>query len=295
MPEQQRAVILGASGLIGSHLLRVGRERGREVVGTSFRQQVEGLAPLDVTDDAATTEFLRRERPGPIFLPAADPNVERCEVEPGKTRQVNVEPVEGVARLARELESVLIFYSSDYVFDGAAGPYREEDAPDPISEYGRQKLEAERILQSVLPGRHLILRVTVVYGWERQGKNFLTRLIRTLGEGRPMRAPVDQIGTPTLADDLAEASWSLAERGARGVYHVAGPDLIDRHAFATRAARTFGLDPELVEPVSTAELGQVAPRPLSAGMISAKAEAVLGRSLVGVDEGLQRIKEQCSI
>lgn len=285
-------VILGASGLIGSHLFRVGQARGAPVVGTCYRQCVPGLQALDVTDPSTVAALLRTLRPELIFFPAANPNVDLCETDPLATRRVNVEPVRTVAELASELRSIVVFYSSDYVFDGHAGPYVESDIPNPLSQYGQQKLDAENLLRSILPNKHLILRVTVVYGWERQGKNFVARLVRTLREGSAVRVPADQVGSPTLVDDVAEASWVLAEQGARGTLHLAGPDLVDRFTFAQQAARVFGLDAGLIEPVSTAELGQVAPRPLRAGMISDCAETLLNRRLVGIAEGLASLKAQ---
>lgn len=290
MPD--RAVIFGASGLIGSHLLRVGHRKGASVVGTCYSNCMPGLRRLDITDANAVSSLLRALDPGVIFLPAANPNVDLCETEPERTRRVNVEPVRTVATIAARTRSRVVFYSSDYVFDGQGGPYSEADIPAPICEYGQQKLEAETVLRELLPDQHLILRVTVVYGWEHQGKNFVARLVRTLREGMQMRVPSDQVGSPTLVDDIASASWALAEAGAKGTFHLAGPDLLDRFEFARRAAASFGLDAGLVQPVSTSELRQAAPRPLQAGMISAKAETLLNRKLLGVTDGLAQMKAQ---
>jgi dTDP-4-dehydrorhamnose reductase len=289
---QRGAVVLGASGLIGSHLLRVGRQKGVPIVGTSFRQRLVDLRPLDITDPVDVSGLLRSTKPGVIFFPAANPNVDLCETDPEGTRRINVDPVQAVADIAAELGSRIVFYSSDYVFDGQNGPYAEDDLTNPICEYGRQKLAAEEILRECVPDQHLILRVTVVYGWENQGKNFVSRLVRTLREGQSMRVPNDQIGSPTLVDDIAEASWSLAELSAGGTLHLAGPNLLDRFSFARQTAQVFGLDAELVKPVTTAELAQAAARPLRAGMISEKAENHLNRGLVGVSDGLARLKAQ---
>ena len=286
------AVILGASGLIGSHLLRVGASRCVPVLGTCFRQCLPGLQPLDIADANAVSALLHSERPELIFFPAANPNVDLCETDPEGTRRTNVVPVRTVAEVAATLGSRVVFYSSDYVFDGRNGPYHEGDLPAPISEYGRQKLAAEEILRTVIPDQHLILRVTVVYGWEHQRKNFVARLVRTLGDGQGMQVPRDQIGSPTLADDIAEASWTLAEGGAGGTLHLAGPDLVDRFTFAQQAAEVFSLDAGLLRPVSTGDLNQAAPRPLRAGMNSAKAEALLNRKLIGIADGLARMKAQ---
>jgi dTDP-4-dehydrorhamnose reductase len=287
-----KAVVFGASGLIGSHLLRIGRQRGDQVIGTTFRQDVPDLLTVDVTERAAMAALIAEYRPKVVFFPAATPNVDLCEAEPALTRRTNVDAVRTVAEIAAENECFVVFYSTDYLFDGSEGPYEEADPINPINEYGRQKRDAEDALREVLPDAHLIVRTTVVYGQERQGKNFLTRLIRTVRQGEPIRVPDDQIGNPTLVDDLAEASWTLADMRAAGTYNVVGPDWIDRFVFAQEAVRVFGLETELIHPVNTGELGQTAPRPLRAGLRPDKAQALLGRSLVGMTEGLHRVRSQ---
>jgi dTDP-4-dehydrorhamnose reductase len=233
--------------------------------------------------------------PGWVLLPAANPNVELCERDPAGTRRVNVEGVRVVAQSCRDHGARLLFFSSDYIFDGRGGPYREEDEARPIQEYGRQKWEAEGLVREILPDRHLIARVTVVYGWEKQGKNFLARLRRTLASGETLPVPQDQIGSPTLVDDLADAVWSLVETGAAGTFHVAGPDWISRYEFALAAARTFGLPGERIVPCATPSLGQAAPRPLRAGMVSERAERLIGRRMLGVQQGLSRLKHEARL
>jgi dTDP-4-dehydrorhamnose reductase len=288
----RRALVLGASGLVGSHLHSVGASRGWEVAGTAHGQRVPGLAALDVRDGDAVRRLVGDARPEVVFHAAASPNVDECERDPAGSAAVNVAGTRNVAEAAREAGARLVFLSSDYVFDGDSGPYVEDDPVAPIQEYGRQKVRGEEACRELLPDAHLILRITVVYGWERAGKNFVARLIRTLSAGQRMRVPHDQVGSPTLADDLADAAWTLAERGAAGTLHVAGRDRVDRLAFAQAAARTFGLDEGLLDGVSTAELGQTAPRPLDAGVRSDRAEALLGRRMLGVEDGLRVLKER---
>ncbi|MDB4950373.1 MAG: rmlD 2 [Gemmatimonadetes bacterium] len=289
---RQRALVLGASGLVGSHLLRAAAERGHLVVGTSHAQDVPGLVPLDVRDGDAVRKLVRDTGADIVFHAAASPNVDACEADPEGTAAVNVGGVRTAAEAAREVGARMVFFSSDYVFDGERGPYVETDPVNPIQEYGRQKVAAEAVCREVLPDAHLILRVTVVYGWERQGKNFVARLVRTLSEGGAMRVPADQFGSPTLADDLGDAAWELVDRDARGTFHVAGRDRVDRLAFARAAARAFGLPEGGIQGVTTAELGQRAPRPLNAGMRSGRAEAVIGRPMLGVDAGLSVLRSR---
>ncbi len=160
-------------------------------------------------------------------------------------------------------------YSTEYVFDGVAGPYDEEDLTRPLSVYGISKLEGERAVLEADPNA-LIVRTTVVYGPERQGKNFAFQVIRHLGAGRRFRVPDDQVSTPTYNRDLAGATAELMERGAHGIWHVVGSEHMSRAELATRMARALDLDESLLDSTATSDLGQVAPRPLRAGLINHK-------------------------
>jgi CDP-6-deoxy-D-xylo-4-hexulose-3-dehydrase len=236
-------------------------------------------------------QIVREVRPSVIFLPAAFSNVEACEVEPQLAYAVNVEGVSHVAAAARHARTLLVFYSSDYIFDGTAGPYAEEDVPNPLNVYGRTKLEGERLVVATVPD-HLIVRTTVVYGWDRSSKNFAMQLWQRLSAGERMRVPNDQVGTPTLVDYLAEVSLRLVETGARGVINVAGRDRLSRADFARRLAKTFSLSQSLVEEVMTAELQQQAARPLQGGLRVDRLESILGTEAMNLDEALKRVRRQ---
>ena len=264
------ALVIGASGLVGSALLRTAAEQGLLVTGTFNSHPVEGLTKLDITDPEAVTSRIAALQPRLVILPAANPNVEYCEREPAPTSAVNVQGAQNVVSACAKVGAHLTYLSSDYVFDGRDGPYDEQARPSPICEYGRQKLQAEQIVLHGLPHGGLVIRTTGVFGIERQGKNFLYRLIETLRKGQPLVTPADQIATPTSADDLANVIWRLALRGASGVYHVTGPDLLSREAFARLAAQIFGLPTTTIKGVPTAQLGQLAPRPLNAGLTSTR-------------------------
>ncbi len=283
-------LVIGASGQVGEHLLNALHAHDLPALGTYFRHEVPVMTALDVRDAQAVRELIERVQPPTIYLPASLTHVDWCEENVEESFAINVQGAVNVARAAQEIGAKLVYFSSDYVFDGENGPYDESDVAHPISEYGRQKVLAEHYLALHQPNA-LIIRTTVVYGWERQGKNFVQRLREVLGRGERMRVPVDQIGSPSYAPDVARASVELAQMNARGVFHVAGPKLADRYEFACTAARVFGLDENLLDAVTTAELGQVAPRPLRAGMRVEKAVATLQRPLLGFEEGLQIMAE----
>jgi dTDP-4-dehydrorhamnose reductase len=278
------AIVLGASGLVGSHVLAEGKRRRFDVIGTS--RESGGLEQVDITNSSRVRDLLRTRTPDVVILAAAVANVERCEKEPLATRPVNVDAPRAIAEVCADLGALLVFYSTDYVFDGTAGPYGEDDIPRPIGVYGEQKLDAEREIRTVLPESHLILRTTVVYGTEPAGKNFLVRLLQNLRSQTPITVPNDQVGTPTYVDDLATSTWELVRAEARGTFNIAGSERMDRYVFACLAASAFGLSTDLIQAVPTSELHQLAARPLHAGLRVTKIEEFLGRSMVGASDGL---------
>jgi dTDP-4-dehydrorhamnose reductase len=241
---------------------------------------------LDVRERAEVESVIRSLGPAIVYLPASLTHVDYCELHPEQTSEINISGVQNVIDAINAVGAKLVYFSSDYIFDGRSGPYSEDDQPSPICEYGRQKLAAEELIRRQV-SNHLIVRTNVVFGWERQGKNFIFRLLNSLKEGSRVTVPSDQISSPTFAPDLARAVVELALSDATGVYNVAGTELASRYEFAREAARVFVLESDLIAPVTTAELGQAAPRPLNAGMVIDKASARLKTPLMSYREGLK--------
>src|SRR5262249_10845550 len=161
-----------------------------------------------------------------------------CEQEPSRCRRVNVEGTAILATLMRHRGGRLVFYSTDHVFSDAPEPYTEDAPVAPKNVYAASKADAENAVRTELPGRHLILRTSWVYGLDVHRRNFVLRLIDQLTAQRPVRVPEDQWGTPTFSEDLAEATRVLVERGVGGTFHATGPDYLTRTALAARVCRT---------------------------------------------------------
>jgi dTDP-4-dehydrorhamnose reductase len=288
-------LVAGASGLAGSHLLATFRETVPETVGTALSQTCAGLERLDLRDADAVRELVRSVAPSAVVCAAAIPSVEQCELEPKATSAVNVAGTLALAEAAREAGATFVFLSSEYVFDGRDGPYSEDDPTNPINEYGRQKVAVEKALSARDDGDFIIARVSCVYGHEAQRKNFVYQVWSALTAGRALRMPSDQVGSPTAAANAADVIRELWQAGARGIFHVVGPDRMIRSDFAAIAAEELGLDPTLVSPTPTEELGLAAPRPLGAGLLNDRAAAAATTSLVGIREGIRRMLEQAPL
>jgi dTDP-4-dehydrorhamnose reductase len=281
-----KALVIGAPGQVGGALMRALATRGHQARGTYHTRPVVGMAQLDVADSAAVHELLEAERPEVVFLTGALTAVDYCEDHPEEAHQTNVEGPRSAARAARQVGATLVHYSTEYVFDGEHGPYGEDDPISPLGVYARSKADGEQAVRDELPA-HLILRTTVVFNWDPDSKNFAMQVWQRLSNGEVMRVPSDQVGNPTLADFLAEASVELVEQGVRGeTVNVVGRDRVPRTEFAVRLARRLGLDPNLIQPITTPELQQRASRPLNAGLKTDKLAALLGRPALSLDEAL---------
>lgn len=272
-----RIVIIGHTGVVGTALHRAAAREGHEVTGLSRSTGFE------LATDSPSLEGVKA-----VFLCAALTNVDECERNPPASRSLNVDAPARIAEECARAGARLVFYSTDYVFDGAAGPYDENALPHPINVYGRDKLAAERAIAGILPATHAIIRTTVVFGPEHARKNFVIRLHDRLRAGETVLVPDDQLGTPTWSADLAGASLDVLREDVPGVLHIAGATRASRYDFAVRAAEILGLDATLIRRCDTPSLGQPARRPLEAGLVSVR----LKRRMATMDEGLRAFAEE---
>ncbi len=287
-----KALVIGASGLVGGDLLRVLERSDIEALGTYQSQPINGTLKLDVRDGHAVQRCLEAVKPDVAFLAVNTPGgVDHCESHPEEARALNVTGTRNVAAAATRYGTRIVYFSTDYIFDGKEGPYLEDDEPSPISVYGRTKWEAEQVIKE-LSSDYLIIRTTAVFGWDRASRNFAMQVWEHLGAGNPIRLPDDQWGNPTLVDYLAEASVRLVQMGAKGVFNVVGKDRMPRSELARALARAMVLDPTLIIPVPTSELGQQAPRPLQGGLKTDKLEGILGTEPLNLNESLKRFRRQ---
>ena len=284
-----RALVIGGSGQVGAALAITLRARAHDVVGTHHRVPQAGTVLLDVADAAATRRTLTEVAPDVVFCPAGLTAVDYCEDHPDEAFSANCHAPAQAAALAAQRGIAFVFFSTEYVFDGRGGPYGEDDPVAPLSVYGRSKLEGERAVLSA-NSRALVVRTTVVYGPEPQGKNFVYQLRRRTANHEIMRVPVDQRSSPTYNVDLAEATVALIERGVVGVVHVAGPQVLNRYEFARMACDVFGLDASAVVPVTTAELAQRAARPLDAGLRTERVRRLVDTPLRAPGDGLAAMR-----
>jgi dTDP-4-dehydrorhamnose reductase len=287
-----RALIIGGSGMIGGALHTALDLAGVEVVGAYHSRPIPRGPKLDVRDRTAVEACLLLEKPHVVFVATMKTGgADRCETHPEETYDLHVTGTRIVALAVRKCKAKLVYYSTDYLFDGRAGPYGEGDEPNPLSVYGRAKWEAERVIQDLLED-YLIVRTAWVYGWNKTSLNFAMQVWNRLHRDDAIRVACDQWSNPTLSAYLAEASVRFVQASATGIFNVVGKDRMPRTEFAKALCRTIALDPNLIIPALTSELGQDAPRPLMAGLKTERAQRFLGAEPLNLDESLKRFRQE---
>jgi dTDP-4-dehydrorhamnose reductase len=290
-----KILVTGCNGLLGQKVTEMARPH-YWTVGIDLQD-----GPLGLVDEYVTVDISQRETvlgvvekvsPVAIVNTAALTNVDACERDRDLAWKVNVDGVRFLLEAGQKEGSSLVHISSDYVFDGEAGPYHEDADPKPIGFYGVTKLESERLLTKSR-STWAIVRTNVLYGWANGVRlNFALWVRANLSEGKYIRTAVDQYGNPTLASSLAEGILCILMQNCRGIYHIAGADYLSRWAFAVKIAEAFQLDQDLITPVVSTQLSQRAPRPHWGGLITDRTAVELGISMIDVQTGLETLKRQ---
>jgi dTDP-4-dehydrorhamnose reductase len=198
-------------------------------------------------------------------------HVDYCEEHVDESYQKTVLSTQNLLAIANEINAKVVFISTDYVFDGMHGPYRENDAVNPLGIYAKHKLEAEQMVLKNSPN-HLVLRVTNVYGNEERNKNFVSRIVEQCkkGEKLTLKLPSDQYATPVNAWDVARAMYLLLKDNHSGIYHMASTDFLNRVELALTVLKYFPYAKYDLIPITTQEMKQPAKRPLMGGLIKKK-------------------------
>ena len=295
----KRVLICGSNGLFGQRLaLTLGHETEYEVLNTSHHRlfvldrHLFDYTQLDITNKGDVKSLVTSFRPDIIVNAAAMTNVDTCETQRELAWKVNVVGVENLVEVARRIGSLLIHISTDYVFDGKAGPYKETDRVNPVNYYGKTKLAGENV---ILAGgiSSAIMRTIVVYGTGINVKNnFALWVINSLREGKNIRCVDDQIGNPTHVSDLAAGVVKVIEREQSGLFHIGGAEAVSRSEFALKAAEVFGLSASLIQKIKTRELLQTAQRPMVTSLTTLKAEKELDFHPMTLTQGLELLKRE---
>jgi len=285
-----RIFVTGAEGQLGSEICRISKH---DNFGT-YLENYEALnnttyVQLDITNRMLVFETIKKIKPEWIIHCAALTNVDLCEVQRDATWSVNVEGTRNIADASKAAGAKVLYVSTDYVFDGKKGMYKEDDKPNPLNYYGKTKLEGEKIVQSLKDS--IVVRSSVMFS--RDKPNFLLWVLNKLKEGE-IGIVTDQINSPTLNTELAECILKLIEMDVTGVYHTAGDERISRFDFARKIAEAFGFDKSMIKPIKTEQLNQIARRPVDASLDISKVKS-LGINFSNIKAALEKLKEQMKV
>ena len=291
-----KLLITGASGLYGSKLAELAIARNYEVYSCDVQELpvCGNFVKFDVSNKEFVQEAFKRVKPDIVVHAATLTDVDKCELNKELAWRINVEGTKNIVQAAMSESSFVIYISTDYVFKGEKGNYKESDKPDPINYYGVTKLKAEEQVKTL--EEYFIGRPSVIYGsTPAAGKvNFALWLVETLSKGEHAKIVTDQWNTPTLNTNLAEMTLEVIQRKLTGTFHLCGATRVSRFEFAQKIAKTFGFDQSLIEPVLSSQFSWPAKRPTDSSLDTAKAQQILTNKPLNIDEALKKLKTEIS-
>jgi len=276
-----RVLVFGGMGQVGQGLVRQAGEGAAVALGRDH---------ADLTDTAAVEAVLDEYGPAVVVNAAAFQPVDLCESELRQAFAVNSLAAGMLAAACVRRDIRLIHLSTDYVFGGAQQtPYSESDCPDPLSVYAVSKLAGEHVVLTASP-RHCVVRTSSVYGRSRPGHGtspFVDRMLRRAVDGESTRVVDDQVVSPTYAEDLGAALWTLAGSDRSGLFHMAGGRPASWYEVAERVF-SFAGRLDLLHRTTAEEFGAAAPRPSYSALRSERWSELGIDPLPGIDDGLER-------
>jgi dTDP-4-dehydrorhamnose reductase len=298
MDGRKKVLLTGGCGFVGGNIVEQAQARhdlqlfavDNRLIPSNF-SNVSWHA-LDLRDQAQLKDLFGRIAPDVVIHTAAMSDIDFCEKNRQVAREINIGVTESLAKLAGSHGSRFIWYSSDTIFDGTKGNYREEDPPNPLNYYAETKVQAEKIV-SGLGKNWVIIRPSLVVGfpvWE-QGNSFLWRTLHALKEGKQAAFPSKEIRTPMDVITLSRATLELATLDFSGVLHVAGNTVIDRFSMAQKLAVALGYGKELIIDQSMEAAAGRAARAPDASLCNDKAKRVLRTRLLDLDGEIKLILE----
>lgn len=291
---KKRILLTGSNGLLGQKLVDLliqqdGVELTATARGDNRLPYSDGYTyrSMDITDRQQVLDVISDVRPDVVIHTAAMTDVDKCELQKDACWAQNVQAVEYLVDACGNTNAFLLHVSTDFIFDGAAGPYDETAEGNPISFYGWSKYAAEKVvIHSNL--RWAIARTVLVYGiaHDMSRSNIILWVKKSLEDGKNIKVVTDQWRSPTLAEDLATGCYLIADKEAEGIFNISGKEVLTPYDMAIKTADYFGLDKSLIAQADASTFTQTARRPPRTGFILDKAQRELGYDPHTFEEGI---------
>jgi len=293
-------LVTGSNGLLGQKLTDIyatkqdvkltatGRGENRHPLKSGYTYEV-----MDITNREQVFEVIGKHKPDCIIHGAATTHVDACELATAACQLQNVTATQNLVDAIADIDCHFVFVSTDFIFDGTSGPYKEDDEPNPVSIYGQSKLDGERYVQSNCK-RWAIARTVLVYGLvaEMSRGNIVLWARESLANKKVINVVDDQFRSPTLAEDLAAGCILIENQEAEGIFNISGKDQMSIYELVQRVANYFGISMDTVSKIDSVSLNQPAKRPPITGFDLSKSNAELGYNPHSFDEGIRIIYEQ---
>ena len=297
----KKILVTGSNGLLGQKLVHLILDHSNHILLATSKGENRlnsrsdfDYRSLDITDRNGVDSIVSEFEPDVLINSAAMTNVDACESNKENCIALNVEGVKNLVAACENHNTHLIHVSTDFVFDGKAGPYSENDQPNPLSFYGQSKYDSELIVSNSSLSKWSIARTIIIYGIvENMSKSNIVLWAKSaLESGSELKIVDDQFRSPTYADDLAKGCLLIAEKEKNGIYHLSGKESMSILELVYRVADFYGLDKSTISPVKSESLNQAAKRPPITGFVLDKANKELGYFPLSFNEGLKLLSKE---
>ena len=297
----KKILVTGSNGLLGQKLVHLILDHSNHILLATSKGENRlksrsdfDYRSLDITDKNRVDSIVSEFKPDVLINSAAMTNVDACESFQEDCIALNVDGVKNLVAACENHNTHLIHVSTDFVFDGKAGPYSENDQPNPLSFYGQSKYDSELIVSNSSLSKWSIARTIIIYGIvENMSKSNVVLWAKSaLESGSELKIVDDQFRSPTYADDLAKGCLLIAEKEKNGIYHLSGKESMSILELVYRVADFYGLDKSTISPVKSESLNQAAKRPPITGFVLEKANKELGYYPLSFNDGLKLLTKE---
>jgi dTDP-4-dehydrorhamnose reductase len=289
-----RILVTGASGLLGFHFAWQVSQKA-EVIGITHSQELVNTpfqsVKIDLSQPGMGEKIITQYKPDVLVHCAALANVDACDLQPELADRMNAVLPEELAVAAEKKDIRMVHISTDAVFDGSKGNYREDDEPNPLSTYARTKLKGEKAVLQACPDA-IVARVNF-FGWSMSGRRSLAEwFVSNLTAGRVVNGFIDIFFCPLEVTQLCEFLQMMLEKDLKGLFHVVSSESISKYAFGVKLAEAFGLESKLIKPVSWKDGGLLAARSPMLTLDTEKLTKALGMTMPDIQDGIDRFHQQ---
>ena len=281
-----KVLVTGSAGLVGQQVVK-DLSNSHQVFSCYNESKPEygDSVKMDLKNREMISSILTEKKPDIVIHLGAMTGVDLCEKEKTSASEINTKATEIIAKECSKLNSFLVYVSTDYVFDGNLGMYKEDDVINPLGFYGKSKLEGEKVVQN-FSANWCIARTSTPFGLHPTKKSFPMWVIENLQKQKQIDVLIDQFTSPTYIPNLSRMLIEISERHITGIIHTAGASKISRYQMACMVSDKLNLDSTLLKQISINKMKWVAQRPKDSSLDVSRASSILNEKPQKIDQSL---------